>query len=123
MKGFGTSFLLLFFAVLARGAASSSSSSPPSCTKADRAIYEKRGHEFPTLMRSFGGYWVNEHEFAAAVVTHVGLSGPCAACYGASYLCGYKKCFFSCAVQSGACDRCLDEYECVSACKRCTGFN
>jgi hypothetical protein len=93
-----------------------------SCSPVDRIIYQRHGHDFPTLFRSFGGLWVSQDAYVTKVMAATGLTPPCAACYGEAYTCGFAHCKWSCARAGGRCDRCLQREGCIGAVFRCTGF-
>ncbi len=92
------------------------------CTSpSDSAIYASQGSTFASKFRAFGGIWVSKSSFEAEVMRTTGLSATCAACFGASYICGYDKCFFPCATEGATCDTCLVSSECVAECNKCIG--
>ncbi len=92
------------------------------CNDKDAAIYRDRGHEFPSLFRSFGGYFVKQPAFEHAIVNAVHLTRSCASCYGNAYTCGKDKCFWTCSSAGKSCDECLKKEHCTSSLHTCTGW-
>ena len=102
---------------------SSSSGYDGRCNLEDRAIYYSRGSEFQEILRSLVG-WVppSKETYSKRIQVHVGLSAPCAMCYGEMYACGYAHCKWACKWHGTACDVCLEEHDCSPRLRACTGL-
>jgi hypothetical protein len=91
-------------------------------TSKDALIHKKIGHTFAHRFRAFGGTFVSQSSFEDTVRKETSLSIPCSQCYGDAYICGYNKCYWSCAMEGETCDSCLTKEGCTQACNKCTGF-
>lgn len=107
-------FLFVAFVALAAAAAK--------CNRIDAAIYQQKGHLFPSAFRALGGMTVSKQAYEAGVSHIMGLSASCAQCYGTAYICGYNHCFWSCSSAGHSCDTCLINQGCIETCNKCTGF-
>lgn len=108
--------LLLLFLSTVLGGSGSCASTP------DRLIYSQRGHEFPALFRSFAGLTVSRANYEQKIISQVGLSAPCAACYGEAYICGWDSCAVKCMIEGNSCNVCLKDAKCIEKCNECTGL-
>ena len=92
------------------------------CSRTDAIIYQKKGHTFPTVFRSFGGLYTSKASYEEKIVQFMHLSPSCASCYGDAYICGYERCKWKCIRAGEACDKCLTRRGCIDQTQRCTGF-
>lgn len=92
------------------------------CTAQDALVYARQGHEFKTAFRSYGGIWVDRDDFRRAIMDHYPLTEACAGCFADAYACGKDKCYYTCAIASAMCDRCLVDEGCTTRCNACTGL-
>ena len=116
--------ILLFVSLLATAAyaAVANAAVANACTPADATIHAKRGHTFPTVFRSYGGFYVSKSSYEEKIVDNMHLSPSCAACYGSAYICGWKNCKMSCMREGKRCNACLKRMGCIEAVNKCTGF-
>ena len=92
------------------------------CNHKDHAIFARRGGEFPTLFRGFGGITVSKDAYVEDICHATGLTRSCATCYGDAYMCGWSNCKWDCVSPGPDCDKCLTHYKCDVNCNKCTKF-